>query len=128
MVLTGFTSNFVIRLEESRRRLDDLTEANEKKADSLAAEVKKVQSDEQQNIDSLLRQLKSLQHERGMAKSAEDGGNAAAGGVAERKKELKNKQLKLEQEVSMLQSKNKVEQARFDGTSNHTFIMVLRLC
>jgi len=118
MVFTGFTSNFVNRLAESHTRLDEYVETNKKKADSLVAEVKKAQSDEQCNIDSLLRQLKSLQHERGLATAADIGGigsiGGGQGGVAEQRKKLEKKQTNLEQEVSMMQSKNTLEQAQLD--------------
>lgn len=121
MSFTGFTSNFVNRLEESHHRLDKFVETNRKKADSTLADLKKVEADEQQNIDSLLRQLKSLQYERGVAERSKGGSSDsnAKGGVAEQRKKLENKQVKLEQEVSMLKSKNRVEQSQLDGAYYH---------
>ena len=114
---TGFTSDFVDRIGESRRRLDEFVESNKQKADSLVADVKRVEADEQQNVDLLLRQLKSLQYERGVAESAALGGGGGVGGIASQRKKLEDKQAKLEQEVSMLKSKNTVDQAQLDGAS-----------
>mmetsp|Transcript_39876 Transcript_39876/g.84969 ORF Transcript_39876/g.84969 Transcript_39876/m.84969 type:complete len:244 (-) Transcript_39876:768-1499(-) len=114
MAITGLTSDFVNRIAESRRRLVDYVDTNKKEADSLAADVKKVGSDEQRNIDSLIRQLKSLQHERGRAESANGSGNGAVGGIAEQRQKLESKQVELERKVSILQSRNVTEQAELD--------------
>ena len=114
---TGFTSSFVDRIATSRRRLDQYVETNKQKADELVAELKTCEDNEQSKIDSLLRQLKSLQYERGVAestnKSTSDGGGVT-GGVAEQRQKLESKQAKLQQEVEMLQSKNRMEQSRLD--------------
>ena len=67
---TGFTSSFVDRIATSRRRLDQYVETNKQKADELVAELKTCEDNEQSKIDSLLRQLKSLQYERGVAESS----------------------------------------------------------
>jgi hypothetical protein len=116
MATLGFTSNFVARLEDSRRRLDDFVETNKRTADYRVADLKKVHADEQQGIDSLLRQLKSLQHERGVAAMSRNGSDDnAMGGVAVQRKKLESKQVKLEEEISMLKSKNRIEQAQLDG-------------
>lgn len=114
MSYTGFTSNFVDGLAESRRRLDDFVDANKQKADALVADLQRVEAEEQRAIDALLRQLKSLQYERGVAESAKGNGNAA-GGVAERRKALETKQARLEEEVARLKSKKKAEQEQLDG-------------
>ena len=106
----GFTSNFVDRIATSRRRLDQYVETNKQKADTLIAELKTSEADEQTKIDSLLRQLKSLQYERGVATASDNTG----GGVAEQRKKLENKQTKLQQEIQILQSKNRAEQCRLD--------------
>ena len=119
MSFTGFTSAFTDRIEESCRRLDDFVQTNKNKADSLVLDLKKVEADEQRNIDSLLRQLKSLQHERGVAERNNNGGGSSSaaigGGVADQRKKLEDKQVKLEQEVSILESKNRVEKSQLDG-------------
>jgi len=107
---TGFTSNFIDRLGESTRQLDEFVAQNKEKANALVSNLHQVEADEQQNIDSLLRKLKSVQHERGVvASSAKDGG-----GVAEQRKMLESKQLKLEQEVSRLTSKNRVDKSQME--------------
>ena len=116
MTTLGFTSNFVARLEESRRRLDDFVEINKRVADCRVNDLKKVQADEQQSIDSLLRQLKSLQYERGVvAMSRNESDDNATGGVAVQRKKIESKQVKLEEELSMLKSKYRIEQAQLDG-------------
>jgi hypothetical protein len=116
MTTLGFTSNFVARLEESRRRLDDFVEISKRAADCRVNDLKKVQADEQQSIDSLLRQLKSLQHERGVAAMSRNGSDDnATGGVAVQRKKIESKQVKLEEELSMLKSKYRIEQAQLDG-------------
>jgi len=117
MSIPDFTSNFINRLEESHFRLDEFVQTNKKKADSAIADLKKAEADEQQNIDSLLRQLHSLQYERGVAESSkmDDGkSNNAKGGVAEQRQKLENKQVELEQEVSTIKRKNRVEEAQLD--------------
>ncbi len=116
MTTLGFTSNFVTRLEESRRKLDDFVETNKRAADSRVVDLKKIQADEQQGIDALLRQLKSLQYERGVAAMSTNGSDKnAAGSLAVQLKKFESKQMKLEEELSMLKSKNRIEQAQLDG-------------
>jgi predicted RNase H-like nuclease (RuvC/YqgF family) len=117
---TGFTSAFVERIATSRRRLDQYVETNKQKADDIVAELKTCEANEQSKIDSLLRELKSLQYERGVV--AEGANNKVAGGgvdggvtgVAEQRKKLENQQSKLQQEVKILQSKNRAEQSRLE--------------
>lgn len=113
---SGFTSTFVDRIATSRRRLDQYVETNKQKADALVAELKTCEADEQAKIDSLLRQLKSLQYERGVAENSNKAAPGTDGvtGVAEQRKKLENKQAKLQQEVDMLQSKNRREQSRLE--------------
>jgi len=103
---TGFTSAFVDRIATSRRRLDQYVEANKQKADDIIAELKTCEANEQSKIDSLLRQLKSLQR-------AAAGGDGVTG-VAEQRKKLENKQSKLQQEVEILKSKNRAELSRLE--------------
>jgi hypothetical protein len=116
MTTLGFTSNFVAILEDSRRKVDDFVETNKRTADCRVADLKKLQADEQQNIDALLRQLKSLQYERGVATMSRNGSDDnATGGLAVRLKKFESKQVKLQEELSMLKSKNRIEQAQLDG-------------
>jgi len=115
----GFTSTFVDRIATSRRRLDQYVETNKHKADTLIAELKSTEASEQTKIDSLLRQLKSLQYERGVAASAADnaaaqGSGGGGGGISEQRKKLEDKQIKLQHTVQTLQSKNRIEQSRLD--------------
>ena len=116
----GFTSTFVDRIATSRRRLDQYVETNKHKADTLIAELKSTEASEQTKIDSLLRQLKSLQYERGVAASAADnaaqgsGDSGGSGGISEQRKKLEEKQIKLQHTVQTLQSKNRMEQSRLD--------------
>ena len=116
---TGFTSRFVDRIATSRRRLDQYVESNKQKADDIVAELKTCEANEQSKIDSLLRQLKSLRYERGVAEGANKAtagrkGDGVTTGIAEQRKKLENKQSKLQQEVQILQSKNRTEQARLE--------------
>jgi len=118
--LTSITSDFTSRLTEVRRRVDDFATTNEKRADAVLADAKQTEIDEQRDIDLLLRQLKSLQSERGVVgESSSSEGNGGSGssssGVADQRKKLESKQVKLEEEVSMLKKKNRVEQAQLDG-------------
>ena len=104
----GFTSNFINRLEESQRRLDEFVSSNKSKADAIIDNLHQVQNDEQQKIDSLLHQLKSLQYERGVAAAANNNakqGKNSGGGLAEQRKQLENKEQKLKDEVMMLQKR-----------------------
>lgn len=111
----GFTSTFVDRIATSRRRLDQYVETNKHKADTLIAELKSTEASEQTKIDSLLRQLKSLQYERGVAaSSAADNAAQGSGGISEQRKKLEEKQIKLQHTVQTLQSKNRMEQSRLD--------------
>lgn len=115
----GFTSTFVDRIATSRRRLDQYVETNKHTADTLIAELKSTEASEQTKIDSLLRQLKSLQYERGVAASAADNtasaqGSGGGGGISEQRKKLEDKQIKLQHTVQTLQNKNRIEQTRLD--------------
>lgn len=126
MIYSGFTSGCLNRLETSRRKLNIFTDANKKRVDNILSDLQQLQSNEQQKIDSLLRQLKSLQYERGAVEklkdsssnnSADNGtGGGGGGGMAERRKKLESKQKKLEEEVSMLESRNRMEKQQLDGT------------
>lgn len=115
----GFTSSFVDRLGESRRRLDDYAANAKGRADALVDDVRRLGADEQREIDLLLRQLESIQHERGVAARGGGGGgdndDDAAGGIAERRKRLEDKQEKLEEEVAILKRKSAMEKSRLDG-------------
>jgi len=111
---TGFTSAFVDHIANSRRRLDQYIDTNKQKADALVAELKTCEAEEQTKIDSLLRQLKSLQYERGVVEGASGGDGSVLTGVAEQRKNLEIKQSKLEQEVEILQSKNRADQSLLD--------------
>eukprot|EP00578_Thalassiosira_sp_NH16_P008205 CAMPEP_0181111216 /NCGR_PEP_ID=MMETSP1071-20121207/19153_1 /TAXON_ID=35127 /ORGANISM="Thalassiosira sp., Strain NH16" /LENGTH=241 /DNA_ID=CAMNT_0023195087 /DNA_START=19 /DNA_END=744 /DNA_ORIENTATION=+ len=112
MSFAGFSSDFIDRLDESRRRCEEYAEANERRADSILADLRKVSADEQRGIDSLLRRIRSLRQERGIIDG--DGSDGGGGGIAERRKRLEDKRAKLEQEVSMLESRNRVEQTQLE--------------
>ncbi|KAL3768040.1 hypothetical protein ACHAWU_005498 [Discostella pseudostelligera] len=124
MIYSGFTSGCLNRLETSRRKLNIFTDANKKRVDNILSDLQQLQSNEQQKIDSLLRQLKSLQYERGAVEklkdsssnnSADNGTGGGGGGcMAERRKKLESKQKKLEEEVSMLESRNRMEKQQLD--------------
>lgn len=121
---SGFTADCLNRLETSRRNLVIFTDAKKKRADTVLSDLKQLQSNEQQKIDALLRQLKSLQYERGVVEKFKDSNKtnssdniAGGGGIAERRKKLESKQKKLEEEVSMLESRNRMEKEQLDGTS-----------
>ena len=124
MACSSFTSDCLTRLETSRRNLYLFTDANKKRADAILSDLKQLQSYEQQKIDALLRQLKSLQYERGVVEKLNDSsstnssgnGTGGGGGIAERRKKLESKQKKLEEEVSMLKSRNRMEKKQLDGT------------
>lgn len=125
MIYSGFTSGCLNRLETSRRKLHLFTDANKKRVDTILSDLQQLQSNEQQKIDALLRQLKSLQYERGAVEklkgssssnnSADNGTDGGGGGMAERRKKLESKQKKLEEEVSMLESRNRMEREQLDG-------------
>jgi hypothetical protein len=124
MTYSGFTADCLNRLETSRRNLVIFTDAKKKRADTVLSDLKQLQSNEQQKIDALLRQLKSLQYERGVVEKFKDSNKtnssdniAGGGGIAERRKKLESKQKKLEEEVSMLESRNRMEKEQLDGTS-----------
>lgn len=120
----GFTSDCLKRIEASRRNIDEFVEANKKRADAAVSDLKRIQSIEQQKIDSLLRQLKSLQYERGVIeKSKEGGGNktddanskTGGGGIVERRNKLESKLKRLEEEASMLDARNRIEKEQLEG-------------
>ena len=126
MTYSGFTADCLNRLETSRRNLVIFTDAKKKRADTILSDLKQLQSNEQQKIDALLRQLKSLQYERGVVEKFKDSNKTnssdnvaggGGGGIAERRKKLESKQRKLEEEVSMLESRNRMEKEQLDGTS-----------
>ncbi len=124
MAYSSFTSDCLARLETSRRNLYLFTDANKKRADTILSDLKQLQSNEQQKIDALIRQLKSLQYERGVVEKLKDScstnssgnGTGGGGGIAERRKKIESKQKKLEEEVSMLKSRNRMEKEQLDGT------------
>lgn len=116
---TTFTSNFINRIEESRHNLNTYITTTKNKSNDICTKLHQEQHTEQENIDILLRQLKSLQHERGVASAANNinnKGNGSDGGLVEQRKKLENKQLKFEEEVHLLTSKNRVDQEQLDGT------------
>ena len=67
VVSTGFTSSFIDRLGASTRQLESFVSKTKATADETFANIKATREDEQHNIDKLLRQLKTLEHERGVA-------------------------------------------------------------
>merc|ERR1719356_72516 len=106
----GFTSNFIDRLDELTVQVDEFVTQNKKKADELVLNIHHLKADEKQNIDSLLRQLKLVQHERGAVVSSE----IDVRGVAEQRNTLESKHLKLEQEVVRLSSKNRLDKSQME--------------
>ena len=114
---TTFTSNFINRIEESRHNLNTYITTTKNKSNDICTKLQQEQHTEQENIDILLRQLKSLQHERGVVSAANsrNKGNGSDGGLVEQRKKLENKQLKFEEEVHLLTSKNRVDQEQLDG-------------
>jgi predicted deacetylase len=113
----GFTSNFINRLTESRNQLERYVESNKRIADDHVTALRTIQVNEQQTIDNLQRQLKLLQYERGVVAAT---GEAAAGddggGVAVQRKQLDARQVLLEDELTLLKTKNHIEQSQLDGT------------
>ena len=112
-----FTSNFINRIEESRHNLNTYITTTKNKSNDICTKLHQEQHTEQENIDILLRQLKSLQHERGVVSAANNSNkvNGGDGGLVEQRKKLENKQLKFEEEVHLLTSKNRVDQEQLDG-------------
>jgi len=113
-----FTSNFINRIEESRHNLNTYITTTKNKSNDICTKLHQEQHTEQENIDILLRQLKSLQHERGVVSAANNNSNKANGsdgGLVEQRKKLENKQLKFEEDIHLLTSKNLVDQEQLDG-------------
>ena len=122
---TTFTSNFINRIEESRHNLNTYITTTKNKSNDICTKLQQEQHTEQENIDILLRQLKSLQHERGVAvaNNSSNKANGSDGGLVEQRKKLENKQLKFEEEVSLLTSKNRVDQEQLDGTCVYMYCL-----
>ena len=89
----------------------------------------------QEDIDSLLMHLKSLQMERGIAEERGGGegegegegdaggeGDAAAVGMAKKRMDLEAKKMTMEEEVSVLKGAHKKEQNHLDGELLHFFV------
>lgn len=114
VVSTGFTSSFIDRLGASTRQLESFVSKTKATADETFANIKATREDEQHNIDKLLRQLKTLEHERGVAADCARNGSSS-GGVAEQRKELDEKQTALKDEVSRLQARNQLDQSQLQG-------------
>ena len=116
MTAATFTSNFINRIEESRHNLNTYITTTKNKSNDICTKLQQEQHTEQENIDILLRQLKSLQHERGVAVANNSNkANGSDGGLVEQRKKLENKQLKFKEEVHLLTSKNRVDQEQLDG-------------
>ena len=114
VVSAGFTSSFIDRLGASTRQLESFVSKTKTTADETFANLKATREEEQHNVDKLLRQLKTLEHERGVAaECARDG--SSSGGVAKQRNELDEKQTALKEEVSRLQAKNQLDQSRLQG-------------
>ena len=113
---TTFTSNFINRIEESRHNLNTYITTTKNKSNDICTKLQQEQHTEQENIDILLRQLKSLQHERGVVANSNKANSGGDGGLVEQRKKLENKQLQFEEEVHLLTSKNRVDQEQLDGT------------
>jgi len=118
----GFTSNFINRLTKSRGQLESYVESNKRVADDYVTALRTIQVNEQQDIDNLIRQLKSLQYERGVVAAEEAGSDS--GGVAVQRKELDKRQVLLQDELTLLKTKNHIEQSQLDGA----FIILFSLC
>lgn len=113
----GFTSNFINRLTESRNQLESYVESNKRIADDYVTALRTIQVNEQQDIDNLLHQLKLLQYERGVVAAEEATGDDddVGGGMAVQRKELDKRQVLLENELTLLKTKNHIEQSQLDG-------------
>ena len=124
---TTFTSNFINRIEESRHNLNTYITTTKNKSNDICSKLQQEQHTEQENIDILLRQLKSLQHERGVVSAANNNSNKANsggdGGLVEQRKKLENKQLQFEEEVHLLTSKNRVDQEQLDGACIYMYCL-----
>lgn len=114
VVSTGFTSSFIDRLGASTRQLESFVSKTKTTADETFANLKATREEEQHSIDKLLRQLKTLEHERGVAADCARGGSSS-GGVAKQRKELDEKQAALKDEVSRLQARNQLDQSQLQG-------------
>ena len=113
----GFTSNFINRLTESRNQLERYVESNKRIADDHVTALRAIQLNEQQTIDNLQRQLKLLQYERGVVAATDEvAGDDDGGGVAVQRKQLDARQVLLEDELTLLKTKNHIEQSQLDGT------------
>lgn len=110
----GFTANFINRLTESRNKLESYVESNKRIADDYVTALRTIQVNEQQDIDNLLHQLKLLKYERGVV-AAEEATGDDGGGMAVQRKELDKRQVLLENEVTLLKTKNHIEQSQLDG-------------
>lgn len=123
---TTFTSNFINRIEESRHNLNTYITTTKNKSNDICSKLQQEQHTEQENIDILLRQLKSLQHERGVAVANNSNkANGGDGGLVEQRKKLENKQLKFKEEVHLLTSKNRVDQEQLDGAYIYVLFIML---
>ncbi|EED96090.1 predicted protein [Thalassiosira pseudonana CCMP1335] len=110
---TNFTSSFLTSLTAHEAKLTAYITSQKSHADALTSALHAAHAADQEGIDALLRQLKSLQYERGVAQEA-SASSANGGGLAEQRKKLEGRQKKLEGEVEMLRGKKRVEQAQLD--------------
>jgi predicted deacetylase len=120
----GFTSNFINRLTESRNQLERYVESNKRIADDHVTALRTIQVNEQQTIDNLQRQLKLLQYERGVVAATGEAAGVDDGGLAEQRKKLDKRQVLLEDELTLLKTKNHIEQTQLDGTCILVFFIV----
>jgi len=106
----GFTEHFIKSLTLSRVRIENFSAAMKKKADEAFASNSEAVRAEQQGIQGLLKQLRSLQEERGEIKNSNDKESLAA-----RRSRLIEKQTVLEKEREDLLQEVQSRQQELEG-------------
>ena len=112
----GFTNSFLTNVQSQRTTLSSWLDSEKNRADSLADELTNCHADEVERIEGLIRRLDDVRIQRGLASSTTAGGCDTAGGLAQQKTDLKEKQERLEAEVAEWREKNREGEVCLNGT------------
>jgi uncharacterized protein YicC (UPF0701 family) len=111
----GFTTSLLNTLSSQRASLTSWLDSEKSRIDSLANELEHAHATESEHIEELMRRLDEVRVQRGLA-SDDSGEKDKGGGVAQQKRDLEEKQARLEAHVEELRGKNRVGEDRLSGT------------
>ena len=118
----GFSTSFLNTLQSQRSSLTSWLESEKSRIDSIIDEIESTHAGETERITKLVQRLDDVRVQRGLASCAGEGSSnkvdgTSAGGMAQQKRDLEQKQARLQTEVDGLREKNREGEVRLNGTS-----------